>query len=191
MLKRRMPPHPRLLFLFFPVFFPGKSCIVCLHRGLKPKRSCGEFRTPYLTLGNCNLSWEEGVSLGDLPQNNYSHDKAINQAAPLPARLLLLLWGRILDLFAVMLSRLGRTPLARKPHGGAVLSAVGPAGAGIPTQPDGPHVEIIPKCSKDQRDLNVTHRWLLNAVIVIECDQINEICSLFKDAKEAPKSKIN
>lgn len=100
--------------------------------------------------------------MGDLPLNNYSHDKAINQAAPLPARLLLLLWGRILDLFAVMLSHLGRTPLARKPHGGAVLSAVGPAEAGIPTQPDGPHVEIRPKCSKDQRDLNVAHRWLLN-----------------------------
>lgn len=129
--------------------------------------------------------------MGDLPLNNYSHDKAINQAAPLPTRLLLLLWGRILDLFAVMLSHLGRTPLARKPHGGAVLSAVGPAEAGILTQLDGPHVEIRPKCSKDQWDLNVTHIWLLNAVIVIKREQINEICSLFKDAKEAPKSKIN
>lgn len=81
--KRRTPPHPVYFF-----FFSQASRALFVFIGAEPERSCGEFRTPYLTLGNCNLSWEEGVSLGDLPLNNYSHDKAINQAAPLPARLL-------------------------------------------------------------------------------------------------------
>lgn len=73
--------------------------------------------------------------------------------------------------------------MARKPHGGAILSAGGPAEAEIPPQSQTVPHEIRPKCLKEERDLNITHRWLLNTEIVIE--------SLFKDAKEALKSKIN
>lgn len=82
--KRCMPPHP--VYFFF--FSSQASCVLFVFIGAEAERSCGEFCTPYLTQGNCNLSWEEGVSLGDLPLNNYSHDKAINQDAPLPAHLL-------------------------------------------------------------------------------------------------------
>lgn len=87
----------RLLFFFF--FFQASRALF-VFIGAEAERSCGECRTPYLTLGNCNLSWEEGVSLGDLPLNNYSHDKAINQAplspslSPCPPPLLL--WGESL-----------------------------------------------------------------------------------------------
>lgn len=136
----------------------------------------------YLTLGNCNLSWEEGVSLGDLPLNNYSHDKAINQAASSPAL------GRTADLFAVMLSHLRGAPVPRKADGGALLSAGGPAEADISPQSQ-TRVEIRPKCLKDERDLSLTHRWLLSNEVAVDCEQINEISLLFKDAKEAPNKQ--
>lgn len=128
MLTRPTPPHPVVFFFFFSPF----ALFVFIRA--EAERSCGELGTPYPTLGNCNLSWEEGVSLGDLLLNNYSHDKPINQAAlsPRPAPSLAL--GRNFDLFAMMLSHLQRAPLARKPDCGAPVSAGGPAEAEIPPQ---------------------------------------------------------
>lgn len=124
-------PHAssaRLLFFFFP----QASGALFVFIGAEAERSCGGFRTPYLTLGNCNLSWEEGVSLGDLPLNNYSHDKAINQAAPLPARLLSCFGEN--RWFICRDALLRRTPLARKPNGGAPLLAGGLAEVRILSQ---------------------------------------------------------
>lgn len=175
---------------FFFFFFSQASRALFVFIGAEAERSCGECRTPYLTLGNCNLSWEEGVSLGDLPLNNYSHDKAINQA-PLPASLLSCFGENRWFICRDALSLTTRTFGEETRRWRSLVSRRPSRGWKSPTESDAPHVEIRPKCLKDERDPNITHRCLLKTEIVTGCEQINEICSLFKDAKESPKTKIN
>lgn len=56
----------------------------------------GIFHKPYLTLANCNLSFEEGVSFCNLPLYSYSLDKPIYQKGFLPTQRFLMLWGETL-----------------------------------------------------------------------------------------------
>lgn len=105
-----------LLILSTFFFFSSQaSCVLFVFIGAEAERSCGEFCTPYLTQGNCNLSWEEGVSLGDLPLNNYSHDKAINQDAPLPAHLLSCFGEDCWFIWPDALSPMARKPVVALP----------------------------------------------------------------------------
>lgn len=98
--------------------------------------------------------------------------------------------GKIVDLFAVMLSHFRHAPLARKRDGGAPLSAGGPTESEIPPQSDAPHVEIGPKCLKDERaetqhtDGCLTLRQSLN----VSRSMGSVLCSRMRKRPRKPRS---